>query len=126
MLQVSWTCSGLHPIFIYICINMQMLFTFWNPCVMFLLNFLPMFLSTIFSMEMSYVVSLTFAPLAMFLVELSSMVSLQFVWSTVPLLALQMVSPYPSSFSMPLDLFFHIPFSILNLKLLLPQLYFSS
>ncbi len=39
-----WTCSGLHPIFIYICIKVQMFFTFQKPCVIFLLNFLPLFL----------------------------------------------------------------------------------
>ncbi len=29
-----WTCSGFYPIFIYICIKVQMLLTLWKPCVM--------------------------------------------------------------------------------------------
>ncbi len=37
-----WTYNGLHPIFIYIPIKVQMFFTFWKPYVMFLLNFLPL------------------------------------------------------------------------------------
>jgi hypothetical protein len=43
MLQMLWTCSGLHPIFIYICIKVQMFVTFYKPYVMFLSNFLPLF-----------------------------------------------------------------------------------
>ncbi len=35
-----WTCSGFHPIFIYIPIKVHVFFTPWKPCVMFPLNFL--------------------------------------------------------------------------------------
>ncbi len=35
-----WTYNGFNPIFIYICIKMQMFFILWKPCVMFPLNFL--------------------------------------------------------------------------------------
>ncbi len=43
MLQMLWTCSGLHPIFIYICIKVQMFLTLYKPYVMFLSNLLLLF-----------------------------------------------------------------------------------
>lgn len=42
MLEIVWTSSGLHPIFIYIPIKMQMFLTFWKPYVMYPFNFLPL------------------------------------------------------------------------------------
>jgi hypothetical protein len=48
MPQMLWTCCGIHPIFIYVCIKMQMLFTLWKPCVMFPLNFLALLLQLSF------------------------------------------------------------------------------
>jgi len=44
----------------------------------------------------------------------------------VPLLALQMVPLYPSSSSMSSNMCFHVPSSLLSLRLLLPQLCSSS
>ncbi len=77
-------------------------------------------------------VPLAFAPSVVSPMEMSSLVFLQFVWLLVqlfalpvPLLALQVVPFYPSSFFVPLNLCFLIPFSLLSLRLLLPQLYSS-
>ncbi len=41
-----WIYSGFHPIFIYISIKVQMFLTLWKPYVMFLLNFLALFLQS--------------------------------------------------------------------------------
>jgi hypothetical protein len=38
MLQMLWTCNGIHLIFIYISIKVQMFLTLWRPYVMFFLN----------------------------------------------------------------------------------------
>ncbi len=42
--KILWTSNGLHPIFVYIPIKMQMLLTLQKPCVMSLLYFFPLFL----------------------------------------------------------------------------------
>ncbi len=126
-----WTYSGLHPIFIYIPIKVQMFLTFQKPCVMFPLNFLALFLQLPL-VEMSYVVPFSFILSSIPLVELSFVVLLKFVQLLIqqlalplPLLALQMVPFYPSSFFVPLHLCFLVPSSFLSMRLLLPLLYYS-
>ncbi len=60
MLQRLWTCNGLHPIFIYISIKVQMFITLQKPCVIFPLNFLALLpqLSLLWKCHMWYLLLL--------------------------------------------------------------------
>jgi hypothetical protein len=78
MLEMLWTSNGLHPIFIYIPIKVQMLLTLKKPYVMFPLNFLIFIPLIVSPMEFSSLVPPACAPdpSAISRVKMPSMVTL--------------------------------------------------
>ncbi len=120
MLEMLWTSNGLHLIFIYIPIKVQMFFTFQKPYVMFPFNLLFL-LPQLFLLWRCH--------LWYFLPVLPQLFILWkcHLWCLFSLLNyLYHSQHYPSSFTLPLLLCFLVPYSLLNLRLHFPQLYSSS